>query len=146
MGDALDIVLLFMHECASQGKRQAAGDTDMIKRIAVAAGIAALLGTSAAALAGSSITLSSTQLEQPKPVAVDGQWNVVDGLGAGMGTGHTVSTTAGTPVASSASTTVDGSVDIGTAIRVSVDDAEQVSEDDPRWDCHTMGNRICGQE
>lgn len=22
----------------------------------------------------------------------------------------------------------------------------RVSEDDPRWDCHTMGNRVCGKE
>ena len=21
---------------------------------------------------------------------------------------------------------------------------ERIFEDDPRWDCHTMGNRICG--
>lgn len=20
-----------------------------------------------------------------------------------------------------------------------------ITEDDPRWDCHTMGNRVCGQ-
>jgi hypothetical protein len=22
--------------------------------------------------------------------------------------------------------------------------SQQISEDDPGWDCHTMGNRICG--
>lgn len=21
----------------------------------------------------------------------------------------------------------------------------RIEEDDPRWDCHTMGNRICGE-
>lgn len=20
-----------------------------------------------------------------------------------------------------------------------------ITEDDPRWDCHTMGNRVCGE-
>lgn len=22
--------------------------------------------------------------------------------------------------------------------------AERIAEDDPRWDCHTMGNQVCG--
>lgn len=21
----------------------------------------------------------------------------------------------------------------------------RITEDDPRWDCHTMGNRVCGR-
>lgn len=25
-----------------------------------------------------------------------------------------------------------------------VEVADLIAEDDPRWDCHTMGNRVCG--
>ena len=24
--------------------------------------------------------------------------------------------------------------------------ADRIEEDDPRWDCRTMGNRICGED
>ena len=24
--------------------------------------------------------------------------------------------------------------------------ASKITEDDPRWDCHTMGNRVCGDQ
>jgi hypothetical protein len=28
--------------------------------------------------------------------------------------------------------------------RDGIADSQRIEEDDPRWDCHTMGNRICG--
>ena len=24
--------------------------------------------------------------------------------------------------------------------------ADRIEEDDPRWDCHTMGNHVCGED
>lgn len=30
------------------------------------------------------------------------------------------------------------------ALRTTPDRAERIEEDDPRWDCATMGNKVCG--
>ena len=39
-------------------------------------------------------------------------------------------------------TTTTSTVVLGDAVQVT----STITEDDPRWDCHTMGNRVCGGE
>lgn len=144
----------------------------MIKRVAIAAGIAALVSTSACGQA--------PKLAQP--VAVDGQSSVTDYLGGSVGAGPSEGHTEGIQTPAGTTTTVlttadtlpsqGASVDIGTAARVTASEsaaesAEQVEadeqawqaaaedayvdqadqqpmEDEPGWDCQTMGNRVCG--
>ena len=34
----------------------------------------------------------------------------------------------------------------GCSVSESPKSSERIEEDDPRWDCATMGNRICGED
>lgn len=37
-----------------------------------------------------------------------------------------------------------GPVDTGSSWSDVRDPGERIEEDDPRWDCRTMGNKVCG--